>query len=556
MPVLQWIGKEKVINHHLNVPYRVLERKYSYDENGQHEDDNGTRNMVIHGDNLEVLKSLLPEYEGLIKCIYIDPPYNTAKSSEANKQWVYSDNVDDPKIKEWLDKVVGDEGEDLSRHDKWLCMMYPRLKLLYKLLADDGIIFISIDDNEQHLLRIICDEIFGKSSFLTQFVWKSDGNFDNQAKIKVCHEYILCYIKKPDKLGLPNGIAPNVSEKSKIFKPEIRNTVVKNGPKNPMSVVTLKKGFPCAVKKGVIEERYDKYPYYHKTVKIVDYKLSEDVDVESGWSSKNILLNFIDSGFKAVKDSKGQETVFEITESGTIEMVKKRESVSHVLSVLTNLGSTQNTSNDLAKMGLAFDFPKPVDLVTYLIGFYCDDGSMVLDSFAGSGTTAHAVLSYNKRFGKNLNYILIEMNDYAENITAYRVKCAISGYGTEEKTVEGLGGAFSYYELGAKLFVNDILNENVNIDLIRKYIYFTETKKRIDCSKEDEPFYLGTDIGISYYFYYIKSNITTLNREFLHTIKTKSESYVIFADSCTLSERELEKYHITFKKIPRDISRL
>ena len=217
MPVLQWIGKEKVINHHLNVPYRVLERKYSYDENGQHEDDNGTRNMVIHGDNLEVLKSLLPEYEGLIKCIYIDPPYNTAKSSEANKQWVYSDNVDDPKIKEWLDKVVGDEGEDLSRHDKWLCMMYPRLKLLYKLLADDGIIFISIDDNEQHLLRIICDEIFGKSSFLTQFVWKSDGNFDNQAKIKVCHEYILCYIKKPDKLGLPNGIAPNVSEKSKIL---------------------------------------------------------------------------------------------------------------------------------------------------------------------------------------------------------------------------------------------------------------------------------------------------------------------------------------------------
>lgn len=136
MPVLQWIGKEKVINHHLDVPYRVLERKYSYDEDGQHEGDNGTKNMIIHGDNLEALKALLPQYEGLVKCIYIDPPYNTAKSSEANKQWVYSDNVDDPKIKEWLDKVVGDEGEDLSRHDKWLCMMYPRLKLLYKLLAD------------------------------------------------------------------------------------------------------------------------------------------------------------------------------------------------------------------------------------------------------------------------------------------------------------------------------------------------------------------------------------------------------------------------------------
>ena len=556
MPVLQWIGKEKVINHHLDVPYRVLERKYSYDESGQHEEDNGTKNMIIHGDNLEVLKSLIPRYEGVIKCIYIDPPYNTAKSSEANKQWIYSDNVDDPKIKQWLDKVVGDEGEDLSRHDKWLCMMYPRLKLLYKLLDDDGIIFISIDDNEQHLLRIICDEIFGKSSFLAQFVWKSDGNFDNQAKIKVCHEYILCYIKKPEKLGLPNGIDPNVSENSKIFKSEIRNTVVKNGPKNPKSIVKLKKGFPCAIKEGVIRERYDKFPYYHSTVHIKDYRLTDDVDVESGWSSKNILLNFIASDFKTVKDSKNQDTVFEITESGTIEMVKKRKSVSHVLSVLSNLGSTQNTSNDLAKMGLKFDFPKPVDLITYLIGFYCEDGCMVLDSFAGSGTTGHAVLNINNKFNMNINFILVEMNDYAEDITAHRVKCAIDGYGEKEKHIDGLGGSFSFYELGDQLFINGQLNEEIDIDKIREYVYYTETKKPLDDEKQEEIYYLGTDIGTSYYLYYKKDAVTTLNREFLHTIKTKSESYVIFADLCTLSERELDKYHITFKKIPRDISRI
>jgi len=185
MPTLDWIGKNKVINHHLDVPYRILERQYSYDENGQHEKDNGSENMIIHGDNLSALKSLLPKYEGRIKCIYIDPPYNTAKSSEKNKAWVYSDNVDHPAIKAWLGQLVGDEGEDLSRHDKWLCMMYPRLKLLYRMLADDGIIFISIDDNEQHNLRIICDEIFGKNSFVTQLVWRSDGNFDNQAKVKV-----------------------------------------------------------------------------------------------------------------------------------------------------------------------------------------------------------------------------------------------------------------------------------------------------------------------------------------------------------------------------------
>ena len=140
MPTLEWIGKDKVVNHHLDVPYRVLERQYSYDESGRHEEDNGSENMIIHGDNLEALKSLLPQYEGRVKCIYIDPPYNTG-----NEGWVYNDNVNDPRIKKWLGDVVGKEGEDLSRHDKWLCMMYPRLKLLHRLLDDDGVIFISID---------------------------------------------------------------------------------------------------------------------------------------------------------------------------------------------------------------------------------------------------------------------------------------------------------------------------------------------------------------------------------------------------------------------------
>ena len=144
MPTLEWIGKEKVINHHLDVPYRVLERAYSYDENGQHQEDNGSENMIIHGDNLEALKALLPKYEGRIDCIYIDPPYNTAHSTNDNQRWVYNDNVDHPKIQAWLNKIVGDEGEDFSRHDKWLCMMYPRLMLLHKLLSTEGVIFISI----------------------------------------------------------------------------------------------------------------------------------------------------------------------------------------------------------------------------------------------------------------------------------------------------------------------------------------------------------------------------------------------------------------------------
>ena len=154
MPRLEWIGKEKVINYHQKVPFRVLERKYSFDEHGQHAEDNDSENMIIHGDNLEALKALLPRYEGKVKCIYIDPPYNTG-----NENWIYNDNVNDPRIKKWLGEVVGKEGEDFSRHDKWLCMMYPRLRLLQQLLSDDGAIFISIDDNEQANLKLICDEI-------------------------------------------------------------------------------------------------------------------------------------------------------------------------------------------------------------------------------------------------------------------------------------------------------------------------------------------------------------------------------------------------------------
>ena len=556
MPTLEWIGKEKVVNHHLEVPYRVLERKYSFDENGQTEADNGSENMIIHGDNLEALKALLPRYEGRVKCIYIDPPYNTAKSSEKNKAWVYSDNVDDPRIKRWLNETVGDEVEDLTRHDKWLCMMYPRLKLLYKLLAQDGIIFISIDDNECHNLRFICDEIFGRKSFIAQLIWRSDGNFDNQAKIKNCHEYIICYIKNPDLVGLPSGIDPNVTEESKIFRSEVRNTLVKNGPKNPMSKVLLPKGFPCAVDELVIEKRNNAFPYYHQKAIISNGVLQNNVEIESGWSSKNILINFINSGFEPVLDTKGQSTVFEITKTGAIEMVKKRATISHVLSVISNLGSTQNMSSELAAMGIKFDFPKPTALIQYFLGFYCEEDSIILDSFAGSGTTAHAVLNMNKADGGNRQFIIVEMMDYAEDITAKRAKCVINGYGEGKNAVAGTGGNFSYYELGEPLMIGDVLNENVGIDKIREYVYFTDTKTPLPEACPEEPYLMGIHVNSAYYFYYEKQSITTLNRQFLHNVKTKADAYVIYADLCTLSEAELEKYHITFKKIPRDITKL
>lgn len=549
MPTLEWIGKEKVINHHQKVPFRVLERQYAYGA----ED---SENMIIRGDNLEALKALLPRYEGRVKCIYIDPPYNTAKSSEKNKAWVYSDNVDHPKIQTWLNSLVGDEGEDFSRHDKWLCMMYPRLKLLYKLLADDGIIFISIDDNEVNNLRYICDELFGRKSFIAQFVWRSDGNFDNQAKVKNCHEYILCYIKKPELLGLPQGIDPNATDRSKIFNDEIRNTVVKNGPKNPMSKVILPAGFPCTVDNLIIEPRTSAFPYYYQRAVVANSKLTESVEVESGWSSKNILLDFIDNDFQPVLDSKSQLTTFEITKTGAIEMVKKRGTTSHVLSVLSNLGSTQNMSNELATMGIKFDFPKPTNLIQYLLGFYCTSDSVILDSFAGSGTTAHAVLNMNKADGGNRKFILVEMMDYADSITAERVKRVIDGYGQGKSAVEGTGGGFSFYDLGEPLIIEDNLNEAVGTEKIREYVWYMETRKPYTPPESDNPYYLGSINDTDYYFYYKPQKITILDYDFLSGLTQRQGETVIYADRCSINSGKLKELGITFKKIPRDISRL
>ncbi|TAE12209.1 MAG: site-specific DNA-methyltransferase, partial [Bacteroidetes bacterium] len=223
MPTLNWIGKDKVINHHMDVPYRVLEHSYSYELGVLNDELKNTpisslitqnsSGAIIHGDNLEALKALLPEYEGKIKCIYIDPPYNTG-----NEGWVYNDNVNDPKIKKWLGQVVGKEAEDLTRHDKWLCMMYPRLKLLHKLLSNDGAIFISIDDNEQANLKLICDEIFGGGNFLNNIIWEKKSSPQNDSKwISDTHDFILIYAKTKTSYRL-----------NKLNRTDDQNSIYKN----------------------------------------------------------------------------------------------------------------------------------------------------------------------------------------------------------------------------------------------------------------------------------------------------------------------------------------
>ena len=528
MPTLEWIGKDKVINHHQEVPFRVLERTYSFDENGRHDDDNGSANMIIHGDNLEALKALLPRYEGQIKCIYIDPPYNTG-----NEGWVYNDNVNDPRVRKWLGEVVGKEGEDLSRHDKWLCMMYPRLRLLYKLLSDDGAIFISIDDNEQAHLKLICDEIFGTSRFIAQIVWQKRTSPDARKRMSNGHEYILIYVKDPENLErCINLIDLDETDAGKYKNPD-------NDPRGPwVSVDFTAQGFRP-------NQMYEITTPSGRTIGPPEgrcWKNLKDV-FEQYYSEGRLWFGSDGNGVPRQKNYLSEK------EGKTAWTWWTNEEVGH----------TQEATQELAALlqRKAFDYPKPVRLIQRIIQMATHPDSIVLDSFAGSGTTAHAVLKMNSDDGGNRKFIAVEMMDYAEDITAERVRRVISGYSKGKKEVDGTGGSFSFYELGEQLMLDEEhLNEKVGKDKIREYVWYTETRKPLPEAAPKHPYQLGTFNHTAYYFYYEPDQMTVLGYDFLSTIREKAESYIIYADRCALSDAELMRFGITFKKIPRDITKL
>ncbi len=585
MPTLEWIGKDKVVNHHQEVPYRVLERQYSYDETGQHAEDNGSENMIIHGDNLEALKALLPRYEGKVKCIYIDPPYNTG-----NEGWVYNDNVNDPKIKKWLGEVVGKEGEDLSRHDKWLCMMYPRLKLLQRLLAEDGVIFISIDDNELYNLKSICDEIFGLSCFVSNISWQRTYSTRNDSKGIVNEvEHLLVYSERP-------GWNPNKLPRTAEMDAKYKN------PDNDVLPWTSSDAFApgAATHQGMVYAIQHPftgkllYPYNGSCWR---YQQDTMLKYMNGWAKYELrqlddakeraeicgvpenevrpdvmALMLADSLDNAAANAqkilkRGQWPRFYFTQNGKGGIRRKTYIDSVEGKPPTNLwqyadvGHTDEAAKTLKGIfgGRAtFDTPKPMRLVERVLQIAGEREALILDSFAGSGTTAHAVLNMNKADGGNRKFILVEMENYAGSITAERVKRVIDGYGEGKKTVEVTGGNFSYYELGPVLLLPDgNLNEEVGAQKIREYVYYMETKDPLPTEQpKDEPYFMGLCRNTAYYFYYERESVTTLDHTFLATIQTKAEGYTIYADLCAIPQETLRKYNITFKKIPRDIARL
>ena len=577
MPTLEWIGKEKVINYHQQVPYRVLEEKYTY--NAEKSD-----NMIIRGDNLEALKALLPRYEGKVKCIYIDPPYNTG-----NEGWVYNDNVNDPKIKKWLGEVVGKEGEDLSRHDKWLCMMYPRLKLLQKLLAEDGAIFISIDDTEYANLKLICDEIFGSNCFVSNISWQRTYSTRNDSKGIVNEvEHLLVYSKQSD--WNPNKLPRTEEMNSKYKNPDNDRTLWRTDNAFAPGAATHQ-GMVYAIQHPFTGQmlypsngacwRYQQDQMLEIMRGWCDYELRDlndaheravvcgvaDEDVRQGVQAI-VLSEPLDISAKKAQAvyERGQWPRFFFTKGGKGGIARKTylENVGGKLPTnfwpFSETGHTDEAKKEMLAIfdGKAtFDTPKPRRLLEFVLKVAGTEDALVLDSFAGSGTTAHAVLNMNKADGGHRKFILVEMMDYADSITAERVKRVIDGYGEGKNAVAGTGGSFTFYDLGEVLLLpNGNLNENVPADKTREYVYYMETKEPMSRAGNGNPYFLGSSRDTAYYFFYEKDAITTLDHAFLATIPEKAEGYIIYADLCTIPAKELAKYNIIFKKIPRDIARL
>lgn len=430
-----------------------------------------TQNVFIEGENLRVLKALQKSYYGKVKCIIIDPPYNTGSDS-----FIYPDKFSEKK--EDYQKRVGDKDEEGYMmkeglfhknskdsghyHSNWLNMMYPRLFLARNLMRDDGVIFVHIDDNEVHNLRLMLNEIFGEENFAAQFIWASEGNTDNQYTIKVKHEYVLCYIKNISKLdeGVGCVVDPNTREDSNLWKGYADNNINKNNPENPPSIVELPVGFPADVEELVYKKKNVDDAFFEITKKekyisgeiklkysienlsglpvklddliIEDKKLSQKCRVYGGFANTNKLKSFIDGGFKPILDDDGSPITFYLNRNAAIRYRKEVDQPRNIISVLQNLGTTEKNKTELKKMGIEFSYPKPVGLLKYLLSIGAPNpDSIILDFFAGSATTAHATFELNRMDSGNRNFICIQLPELTEQTS--------SAYKSGHETIAEIG---------------------------------------------------------------------------------------------------------------------
>lgn len=531
MPSLNWIGKEAVINHHRQVPYHLLRC-----DNSLSCGDADSGNLLVEGDNLLALKALLPYYAGQVKCIYIDPPYNTG-----NEKWKYNDNVNSPEIRKWLGKVVGAEGEDLSRSDKWLCMMYPRLCLLKEFLQKDGAIFLSIDDDEGHYLKALMDEIFGRNNFVANVIWQKKYSPQNDAKyLSDMHDYILIYAKDKE-IWRPN-LLPRTEEMDKRYKnPD-------NDPRGNWK--------PSGLDVKTYSEAYD-YPITTPSGRVVNPPGSSCWRVSKDKFEEMVKDNRISFGKNGNNVPAIKRFLSEVKQGMTPTTIWLYNEVGH------NQEAKQELNKILGKEAtLLFDTPKPISLIERVIRLSAGKDDIILDSFAGSGTTGHSVLSLNKKDGGNRRFILVEMESHICNeITYSRLKSAINGYTYNETKVDGLGGGFRYCKLDKLLFdETGKIGESVKFADLAAHIFFTETGMPIPKRTNGASPFLGTANGTGYYLLFngilgdkTPNGGNILTGKVLESLPKHNGQKVIFGEGCRLGNARLKRGQIIFKQLPYEI---
>ena len=570
MPCLDFKGKSVIYSHHLRVPFRSLEvdEKKSISKQlkqGKKEKPSLDDNLIIHGDNLHALKALLPRYSGKVKCIYIDPPYNTG-----NEGWKYNDKVNSPIIKEWL-KQNGIGTDDLERHDKWLCMMWPRLQLLKELLSDDGVIFVSIDDNEQFRLMAIMEEIFGKNNFIGIFTVNSTPNGRDYGHIAKNHEFCLLYAK-----DIEDCITNLLPDTFKKFTYE--------DAKGKFNIHPLYNSNEAFHNKNRPNLYYPFYLYKNNPVQDLGknfYKIgleetSDSIKIYPPLSQKNkIQLVWRWEKKKSLKQL-NQEIVGYKTSNNDYRIVQKMRTDSKLIRSIIN-GTEYTSRKGTAEVeeilgGKYFVFPKPVQLIKQFVKVGSNKNSIVLDSFAGSGTTAEAVLDLNKEDGGNRKFILVECEDYADKITAERVRRVIKGVpkAKDEKLKKGLGGSFTYCTLGKEINTENLLmGKNLpDYKQLAEYVFYTATGESLNkIAKANPSWFIGETKNYKLHLVYkpdldfLRSKGSALHEDLAETIKKFNESSnkisLVFAPAKYITQKELLKdYNIQFCQLPYDIHKI
>ena len=604
MPILNWIGKERVVTYHSKVPFRTLSLTYGYTAEHRREEglSSESGNMIVFGDNLLSLKALLPRLEGQVKCIYNDPPYNTGE------KWTYADDCNDPRTRDWINKVVGKQGEDLSRHDKWLCMMYPRLVLMRRMLRPDGVIFISCDDNEQASLRLMMNEIFGEDCFVSNVIWQKVYSPKNDRDgIPVSTDHIVAYSRKPH-------WNPFRLERTEGMNARYRN---------PDNDVDYWKSTDSTAQDSVqhqgmvyaIQNPFNGEFMYPTAGRHWNGEQSDILGIMNGWCKYELRdlndadkraevcglsANEVRQGVLGIVLSEDLETsrrkATEVLERGQwpIFCFSSKDSGLRKKTYLGNVGDRAVTNlwpfsevdnTDGAKKELIeifegtvpFDTPKPTRLIDRILDIAVEPGDIVMDCFAGSGTTAHSVLKANAADGGDRKFVLLEQDEEIVKTTQTRVQRAISGYkftgnkterlyekrlnantlkrineyyddakkryeeakasgnynDVHQPTVkdnnlvveaekfydgyrDGLGGAFDMMELSEPLFLpgSRLLNEEVGEQELRRYIFYTETHQPLTQTRDEQyPYWLADYNGVGYYFYYEPYEPTTLTAQ-------------------------------------------